>query len=151
MRIQIFIITCFFLGSLNANAQNFFSEKFENCNVNGFAIESDTVTAKVSNVRLIKILTKGLDEKTINRLKGDFRLQIAVDSMGNSCLVSLQNNSNLKTEKSELKKAIDNDLVWERPKKEVFAYVVFRFKRGGLVEITRMGMNGSRGIHELVD
>ena len=146
--IILILITIVLISEING--QNLFPEKFEGCNTDVFALESDTTIAKIEDGKLIEIISKSLDEKSLKKIKGTLFLQIIVELNGNSCLISLQNETNIKSKKINLKENIDNDLKWGKPEKKVAVIVVFYFKDSG-IEIKRLGMNGKKGIHELID
>ena len=74
-------------------------------------------------------------------------MQILVDLEGNSCLLSVQNETNKKTEQLNLKNIIDNNLKWEIPKEKKSAIIAIQFSE--IVEAKRVGLNSEKGFHEL--
>jgi len=129
-------------------AQNIFPEKFDGCITDSFALESDTITARIQDSHLIDVIVNSLDSKTREKIRGTLSLQIIVDLDGNSCLMSLKNDTNIKTKNLNLKQYIDKELKWENPYEKVAAIVVYRFEKKE-VKFKRIGMNAKRGVHEL--
>ena len=146
--ILLLIISIITIGKVSS--QSLFPEKFEGCKTDRFALESDTTTAKVDNEELIKFIADGFPEKLRNKIRGKLTLQVIVDLDGNSCLLSVKNDTNIKTEELGLKKIIDNNLVWNKPDKKVAAVVLLGFTRKEM-KLKRLGMNAKRGVHELIN
>jgi hypothetical protein len=144
----IAIISIITIGK--ASSQSLFPDKFQGCNTDRFALESDSTTAKIDSDELIKIITSTLSDKQRNKISGKLTLQIIVDLNGNSCLLSVKNDTNIKTTKIDLKSFIDNKLVWDRPTKKVAAIVLIGFTGDG-IKIKRLGMNAKKGVHELTN
>lgn len=146
---QSFIITVFLVSSLSClRAQHIFPEKFEGCIIDQFAMERDTSIAKLNSIDFIQRLKDHLGESKANKLRGTLRLQIIVDLSGNSCLLSIENSTNIKTKKLDLKNWIDETLVWEIPSKKVGAIIVLEFTDLG-IGYRRLGMDGKKGWHYL--
>lgn len=149
MKNPIILILAIIITSYGAAfSQHVFPEKFKGCITDEFALESDSMTVKIEEAELIRVLTGGMDEKYINKIKGTLLLQILVDLQGNSCLLSLENKTNIKTKKLKLKKAIDGNLVWNKPHQKVAAIVAINFE-GGRIALKRLGTNYYKGVHEL--
>ena len=149
MRIaQILLSAICLVQTLDAYSQNIFPEKFDGCVTDRFALESDSTTAIVQEEHLVNVVLGSLDNKTKEKIRGTLSLQIIVDLDGNSCLISLKNETNVKTKNLGIKQRIDEELKWNKPHQKVAAIVVFRFEKNG-VKFKRLGMNGKRGVHEL--
>lgn len=148
MRVNKIIVLVCLLGTIRGYAQNIFPEKFDNCSTDRFALESDTIIAKVDDEDLINVIMKSFDNKTRARVRGTLSLQIIVDLQGNSCLMSLKNDTNIRTKNLNIKPYIDKELKWENGNGKVAAIVVYRFEDSG-VKFKRLGMNANRGVHEL--
>ena len=140
----LFLLTAF----SKSYTQNLFPEKFDNCNTDHFSLESDTITAKIQDEQLLNIFKQSFDQKTIDKLRGNLSLQIIVDLEGNSCLISLKNETNIKSKKLNLKQNIDSNLKWDKPQKKVAAIIVFIFEENRL-KFLRLGINAKKGVHEL--
>ncbi len=136
------------ISSNNLFAQNIFPEKFEGCNTDQFALESDTTTAKINSIEFVEAIKMHIGAATIMKMRGKLQLQIIVDLDGNSCLISLENETNVKTKKLDLKSWIDNEIKWEIPAKKVGAIVVLEFTDLG-IGYRRLGMDGNKGWHYL--
>jgi hypothetical protein len=132
----------------NGHSQYLFPVKFDGCVTEMFALESDSLNAKIDNDEMISVLREGMDKKIAQKLKGILTLQIIVDTMGNSCLISLKNETNINVKKLNLKETIDRNLFWALPSKKVAAIIMLGFKDGE-VKIKRLGINAKKGVHEL--
>lgn len=137
-----------FFATNSAIAQNLFPEKFDGCTTDQFALESDTTTAKFDSDEFIIQLTKHFGTKLSKKIKGELQLQIIVDLEGNSCLISLKNETNVKTEKLDLKKWIDESVKWQIPTKKVSPIIYLDFSKSG-IKFSRIGLNGKKGWHTL--
>jgi ligand-binding sensor domain-containing protein len=131
-------------------AQDIFPEKFEGCNTDQFAIESEVTTAKIDNQELIRVIQREFDSKTKRNIIGYLSLQVIVNLQGESCLLSIENKTNVKTSKLNLKSNIDNNLKWEKPEKKVSAIFAMKFSRNGIA-VKRLGVNANVGWHEISD
>lgn len=138
----------FILFSQSIYSQHLFDKKYHGCNTNVFALESDSVTAKVSDNEIMRIIANSIDAKSISKIRGGLLLQILVNEDGTSCLLSLENKTNIKTKKLKIKESIDNQLKWSPIDKKVAAIVSVKFINQG-IGIKRLGFNGFTGIHEL--
>lgn len=148
MKVISFPLIFFALIGINiCYAQHIFPEKFGGCNTDRFALESDSIRAKIQDEKLLTVLFASFDNKTRTRIRGTLSLQIIVDTEGNSCLISLKNETNISTKKFNLKQNIDSDLKWNKLQERVAAVVVFRFDDKG-VKFKRLG-NAKKGVHEL--
>jgi hypothetical protein len=136
------------LFSQSIYAQYLFEKKYEGCNTSSFALESDSATAKVSDNEIMRIIATSIDSKSIRKISGYLLLQILVNEDGSSCLLSLENKTNVKTKKLNLKEAIDDQLKWSPIDKKVSAIVSVKFINQS-IGIKRLGFNGFTGIHEL--
>ncbi|MGD1845234.1 MAG: hypothetical protein ACFB10_07565 [Salibacteraceae bacterium] len=141
---SLLIVFC----STVAMAQNIFPEQYEGCNTDQFALESEELTANIDHQELLRIVQEGFEDKVKGKVSGVLSLQIIVNTKGESCLISVENKTNVKTKKLNLKSNIDSNLKWAKPKKKVAAIVVISFGPKG-VTLKRMGMNGKLGWHEL--
>ncbi|HYF70492.1 MAG TPA: hypothetical protein VD884_20285 [Ohtaekwangia sp.] len=144
---SVLFFLIFICPTIKLYCQNIFPEKFDDCNTDRFALESDTTTAKIQDEQLFNILAS-FDEKTRKRIRGTLSLQIIVSLDGNSCLISLKNDTNIKTKNLNLKQKIDHELKWNNLHERVAAIIVFRFEENG-TKFKRLGMNANKGIHEL--
>lgn len=128
--------------------QNIYNDKFEGCNTDHFSMEGDTTTAKMNKIEFITNLRTAIGEKICNKLRGTIKLQIIVDLDGNSCLISMENNTKLKAKKFDFKQYIDSNVKWEKPPKKVGPIIVLEFTEFG-IGYKRLGMNGKKGWHYL--
>lgn len=137
-----------FLATYGLNAQNIFEEKFEGCSTTHFLMESDSISVRSVGPGVLEILAKNFDKEVVEKIKGDLSLQVLVDLQGNSCLLSIENKTNIATESLNIKEIIDNKLKWQKPPEKTSPILAIRFY-GDAAEIIRMGLNGKKGFHEL--
>jgi len=137
----------FLIGSI-AHAQHVFPEKYLVCNTGPFAQENGTIIAKISNKKLIAVIRNGMDKTPKPKVWGRLSLQIVVDREGNSCLLSMHNQTTLLPAQLNLKNDIDQNLVWEKPAQQVAALVVLDFY-GRRTTVKRIGLDADTGWHEL--
>ena len=71
-------------------------------------------------------------------------LQIIVDTLGNCCLISVFNNTNIKTKKMNLKSIIDSSLSFMNVDKPVAVVLQVSFD-GNSVSFLRIGFGGDKG------
>ncbi len=130
--------------------QHLFKEKFQDYITDQFALESDSADAKMNALDFINTIIIGIGEKTLAKVEGIIKLQVLVDMDGRSCLLSIENETNVSSAKLNLKKNIDEKLIWGKPTKKVSPLIFLRFK-DGKVGYKRMGLNGNTGLHEIVE
>lgn len=145
---QFILLSLFNLLVTHGYGQNLFPKKFKGCSTDQFNLESDTITARIDPQTLISTITSSLSAKEAKHAIGTLALQIIVDKAGQSCLLSVKNDTNIKTSRLHLKENIDSKLTWEKIDAKIAAVVVLRFD-AGVVSIKRLGMNGKKGVHEL--
>lgn len=136
------------LFAVQMYGQNIFEEKFDGCNTDYFEIESDTITVELIS-DFVKTLSSNFDSETVKKIRGVLSLQIIVDTDGKSCLLSLENETNINTAKLGIKSIVDEHLLWEKPKEKVSVIVAMKFY-GNAVEVKRIGLSKEKGFHELV-
>ena|SRR5690554_1163261 len=142
----------FFLLILGTKSfsQNIFEEVFEGCNTNRFVMEKDSLTIKVKEDNdILHLLANGFDKKVVKEIRGVLACQIIVDLEGNSCLLSIENQSNIKTEMLNIKNIIDDNLKWYKPREKTSVIFAVKFY-GNEVELKRIGLN-SKGFHDLTE
>ncbi|MGK4566975.1 hypothetical protein [Flavobacterium sp. 3HN19-14] len=83
----------------------------------------------------------------VEKIRGVLRLQVIVDIDGSSCLISVENKTNIKTSKLDLKTNVDKNLIWGKQAEKISPLIVLNFT-GDNVVVTRFGL-GKQGIHEL--
>ena len=146
-----YIIVFFLLGIVNhLKAQHLFSTTFQDCVTDEFALESDTVNARLSSVDFVESIMEQLNPEVKKKIKGELVFQILVDKEGNSCLLSFENKTNIRTKKLKFKKWIDHTIKWQAPTEKVSAIISLKFK-GNHVDYSRMGNNGDKGWHVLIE
>lgn len=142
---KYFLLFILFFFS-NLNAQNIFPQKFSGCVTDHFSIESDSLIGKTDIKNFVKVLILGMDEETKKYLSGTISLQIIVDLEGNSCLYSMENMTPFQISALNLKKSIDEKIVWEKPSRKISPLIVLKFKKNSIL-YKRIGFNAKRGRH----
>ena len=144
---QLILLILFSL-SFGSQAQNIFDEKFEGCNTDRFATEKDSIEVRETNKDLVYVLANNLETENVRKIKGLLSFQIIVDLNGKSCLLSIDNETNIPTEKLNLKEIIDNNLNWEKPTEKTSVIVAIMFY-GTSVQKKRIGMSSEKGFHPI--
>jgi hypothetical protein len=147
MKRILIIVAVLFLSQ--AYSQNIFDEKFDGCNTDYFKTESDTTTVELVS-DFVKILSSNFDDETVKKIRGLLSLQIIVDADGKSCLLSLENETNISTANLAIKSIIDSKLLWEKPKEKISVILATKFY-GNAVEVKRIGLSKEKGFHELAN
>ena len=142
------IFLLLFCVSLGIQAQNIFEAKFEGCNTDRFATEKDSIEVKSTDKDLVYVLANNLKKENVKKIKGLLSCQIIVDLNGKSCLLSVDNETNISTEKLNLKEIIDQNLSWEKPVEKTSVIVAIMFY-GKSVQKKRIGMSGEKGFHPI--
>ncbi|MGK7392311.1 MAG: hypothetical protein ACNS60_18300 [Candidatus Cyclobacteriaceae bacterium M2_1C_046] len=132
----------------NSFSQHIFPDAYIGCNTDRFTMESDSTIAKIDDAELLQVLKSGFSNKAKEKIKGKLSLQLIIDAQGNSCLISLKNETNIRTKKLKLKETIDTNLKWNRPDRKVAVILILDFE-GPEVTFTRFGMNKEKGVHVL--
>lgn len=146
--LSITIFLLLFSISFGVHAQNIFDEKFEGCNTDRFSTEKDSIEVKETDKDLVYVLANNLEEENVKKIKGLLSCQIIVDLNGKSCLLSVDNDTNIPTEKLNLKEIIDKNLNWEKPTEKTSVIVAIKFY-GTSVEKKRIGMSREKGFHQI--
>ena len=141
-------VAALLLFSLHGKAQNIFPEKFTGCNTDHFSLEHDSIEVKKSADELLNGITQHFTPETKKKIRGELKLQVIVDLNGNSCLISVENKTNMTTSELDLKTNIDKNLIWDKPTEKVSPLIVLNFKKGTIL-IRRFGLDGNTGFHEL--
>jgi hypothetical protein len=144
---SLFLLAAAWLLAFPAGAQNLFPEKYAGCQTSEFSLESDSVEARTDYRALAAAVTSALKDDAKNRLRGELVLQIIVEPGGSGCLISVQNNTNVKSGKLRLKESVDG-LKWQGGRRRVAAVVSLSFADGQL-DVKRLGMNANKGVHAL--
>ena len=145
---RLLLLFIFFIG-WGARAQHVFPEKFLVCNAGQVAPENEHIIARISKKKLMEVITSGIDKTPKpKKIWGRLSLQIVVDPEGNSCLLSMHNQTTLLSAQCDLKEDIDRNLVWEKPARKVATIVVIDFF-GRRSTVKRIGLDAAGGWHEI--
>ena len=132
-------------------SQQWYDEKYSDCDTSKFTLESKRLSASMDDKDLMKFLTTHLSFENNEKLKGILKLQIIVYTDGTSCLLSYTNDTNWNdTQISlvELKENIATDLVWTNEVENVSVLLEIKFKRNK-ISFKRYGMDRTSGYHVL--
>ena len=129
--------------------QHLFDEKFEGCNTSHFVVESDSISVKPLDQDILTILAENFEKEVITEIRGLVSIQILVDQEGDSCVLSLENDTNIETTDLNIKNILDDKLRWTKPDKNKSVIVAIKFY-GDSVELKRIGLNAEKGYHELL-
>lgn len=146
--LSITIFLLLFSISFGVHAQNIFDEKFKGCITDRFSTEKDSIEVKETDKDLVYVLANNLEKENVKKIKGLLSCQIIVDLNGKSCLLSVDNDTNIPTEKLNLKEIIDKNLNWEKPTEKTSVIVAIMFY-GKSVEKKRIGMSSEKGFHQI--
>ncbi|WP_040252094.1 hypothetical protein [Psychroserpens mesophilus] len=142
------LILIFILTNSGIQAQNLFNEKFEGCNTDRFGTEQDSIKVRPTEKDIVYVLENNLNKESIKKIRGLISFQIIVDLDGKSCLVSVDNETNISTTKLNLKEIIDQNLIWQKPTEKTSVIVAIKFHRKK-VEKKRIGMNRKKGFYPI--
>ncbi len=144
-----FILFLVLLFSHFIHAQNIFPEKYKGCNTDHFTLEKDSLKTTIDSKYLVKTILSGMSLETKSSIKGTLKLQIIVDLEGNSCLISIDNKTNIESSDLQLKNAIDTNLKWNIIEKvKVSPLIILKFKKKS-VAISRIGVSGNFEMNEI--
>jgi hypothetical protein len=131
-----------------AFSQHVYPEVIDYCYLDMFVYESDSLIAKLDNDKIIEVITAAWDEKTKKSADGFLGLQMLVNNRGASCLMSIQNGTNMKTKKMNLTESINDNLKWPRMPQKVSVIMVLTFDKGE-IELKRMGTIDKKSLVEI--
>ncbi|PIQ48424.1 MAG: hypothetical protein COW03_10395 [Cytophagales bacterium CG12_big_fil_rev_8_21_14_0_65_40_12] len=146
MKAQKLFIALLFLGfGTQAFSQHVYPEVIDNCYLDQFIFESDSTIAKLDKDKIIEVITTGWDEKTLKSAEGVLSLQVLVNNRGASCLMSIQNETNMKTKKMNLTETINDNLKWPRMPQKVSVIMVLTFDKGK-IDLKRLGTKDKKSL-----
>lgn len=145
---KTFLSLVFLFLSFGLQAQHIYPEKFDNCIVEEFVFERDTSTAKIGIVQLLTLFKDSIYPDALAVVRGGLSLQILVNTQGQSCLLSVENTTNIPTAELNLKKLVDTQLHFENPQEMVSVVILMSFTDEA-IELKRLGNDGVKGWHEL--
>ena len=109
---EIIIIVTLNILSAYAFGQYLYTEKFDNCKLSQFCLDCGEVKAQPPQ-SLLKELARNFDDTGLKIIKGQLEIQILIDSSGKPCLLSANNQTNIKSEKLNLQYAINSTSYWK--------------------------------------
>jgi len=147
----IILIIILFTTSFNSYSQNIYKEKLKRCNTKQFALESKNKTAKIADKELIKFISQITTDNIRKKIRGTLKIQIIVYKNGTSCLLSYENETNIKSSElkiNEFKTLVDSSLIWENGIENVATLIEIKYQKKKIT-FTRFGLNGITGWHKL--
>lgn len=139
------LLSCFCLKS---PAQHVYPEVYDHCYLDEFEFETDKLIARMKPNTLIETVSQSWSKKMVDKAEGYLGLQILVDKRGNSCLVSVRNDTNLNLKKLDLNKSIADNLKWPRMSGKICVIVLLEFK-DGQISMKRLGTQDMRNLVEI--
>lgn len=137
--------TLFIAGFVvTSHAQTVFKTKFTPCSETKFIFEENTILAKTDNKELVNLIFQSMDEEAAKRIEGHMLLQVIVGLDGRSCLLSMDNQTNIPTEQMKIKDQLDSKLVWQNSNQVLSAVLLVVINKNG-VAVKRFGKNGKGG------
>lgn len=106
-----FLIGLLFLTAQTVFGQHLYPEKYDECKLSRFCLDCGEPKAEVPQDAVESILS-GLNQKSLKKINGLIRVQILVDTLGNSCLVSSENSTDVSSKKLGLQNAINSMPKW---------------------------------------
>lgn len=129
------------------NSQNLLEETFKGCDTEKFVIESDSISIHPIE-DFLDVFSENIDIEIIKEIQGVLFLQILVDKEGKSCLISVDNQTNVPTNQLYLKEMVDERLFWQRPKEKISVMFGLNFQ-DEFVNYVRVGLDANKGFHPI--
>jgi len=114
---QSILIGILFLITQSTFGQHLYPEKYEDCKLSRFCLDCGEPKAELPKDAVESILN-GLNQKSLKKINGLIRVQILVDTLGNSCLLSSENGTNVTSKKLGLQNAISSMSKWNPSMKD---------------------------------
>jgi hypothetical protein len=132
-----------------AHGQNMFETKNTNCNATAFFLEGKEISAAKDLSALLTEILSPIEASKVEELRGIIKLQIFVDSLGNACCVSMQNEMNKAAKKIDFANIISQNTRWTTPIREgksasICTIIILEFTNDKII-IQRQGFNTKLG------
>ena len=114
---QSILIGILFLITQSTFGQHLYPEKYEGCKLSRFCLDCEEPKAELPK-DAVESLLNGLNQKSLKKINGLIRVQILVDTLGNSCLLSSENGTNVTSKKLGLQNAINSMSKWNPSMKD---------------------------------
>ncbi len=144
----LMLLICLTGMGLELSAQYVYPEKYDQCYLDEFKFETDKLIAIIEQESLIKTITEGWNKKMKDNAVGYLGLQILVDRRGQSCLMSVRNDTNMKVKKMNLSSNVNNNLKWPRMSEKISAIVLLHFEEGK-ISMKRLGTQDMVNLKEI--
>jgi hypothetical protein len=112
------ILTTIVIFTFNFSyGQNLYPVKFESCKLSRFCLDCGEPKAELPENGL-QFLINNLNPKASKKINGAITLQILVDTLGNSCLISAENKTNISVKKLDIENAVNSMPTWKPASKK---------------------------------
>jgi hypothetical protein len=95
-----------------------FETKLDNCDASAFFLEGKEIFAQKDISVLLTEILSNIDPSKLKELNGEIKIQIFIDTLGNACCISMQNDLNRAGKKIDFTKIINNSTKWTPPIRE---------------------------------
>jgi ligand-binding sensor domain-containing protein len=114
---QTLLIGLFFLTVQTVFGQHLYPEKYDDCKLSRFCLDCGDPKAELPD-NAVETILSGLNQKSLKKINGTIKVQILVDTLGNPCLISSENNTNVSSKKLDLQNAIYSMPKWAASMKD---------------------------------
>lgn len=108
---QTLLIGLFIFTLQTSFGQNLYPEKYDDCKLSRFCLDCGEPKAELSKDG-VNVILNGLNQKLLKKIEGSIKVQILVDTLGEPCLISSENNTNITSRKIDLQAAINSMTAW---------------------------------------
>lgn len=132
---SILLFIAFVFTSYASSAQYLYPEKFKGC-ILGFGLDLGNPKAKAPDNFADKII-ENMNSAALEKIEGSIEVQILIDTLGQPCLLSANNKTNVTSKALNLQAAINSSSNWEPAiyygtKTDVCVMLLLEFKNGTL-------------------
>ncbi len=85
---KIYLLLALLATFSTAFAQNIFPKKYEDCNTSRFCLDCGDTKVSVDSVAFAAMFKEVNSKAYVNNLQGNIMVQVLVDSLGQSCVLS---------------------------------------------------------------
>lgn len=114
---QTLLIGLLFLTVQTVFGQHLYPEKYDDCKLSRFCLDCGDPKAELPD-KLVETIISGLNQKSLKKINGTIKVQILVDTLGQACLISSENNTNVSSKKLDLQNAINSMPQWSPSMKD---------------------------------
>ena len=111
------MIFLFFLASFSFG-QNMFETKLDKCDANAFFLEGKEIFTQKDIAELFTEILSNIDSSKLKEVRGEIKMQVLVDTLGNACCLSMESDLNRIGKKIDFANIINNSTKWTPPIRE---------------------------------